>query len=54
MYAVPLILGLTLFPAAVELLRVNPYVIQAGLTALFVVIGYLGHKHISFRRPSPD
>lgn len=52
-YAVPIAAGFILFPLAIEVLRMNPYVAQAGIMVLTIVVSYLGHKHISFRPAAP-
>lgn len=43
-------IGFVLFPVAIELLEMNPYIAQAAIMVLIVTVSYLGHKHFSFRR----
>lgn len=43
-------IGFVLFPVAIELLKMDPYVAQALIMVIAVTISYLGHKHFSFRR----
>jgi len=49
-YAVPIGLGFVLLPLLVETTHLNMYLAQAIVTLITVVISYLGHKHVSFRR----
>jgi putative flippase GtrA len=48
-YAVPIASSFILFPLAIEVMGMNPYLAQAGIVGLTIVVSYLGHKHISFR-----
>ena len=50
-YAVPIALGFVLFPICIELLHLNPYLTQACIMVVTVVISYFGHKHVSFKVP---
>lgn len=50
-YAVPIGIGLVAFPFAVEVLRINPYLAQAVITAGLALLSYAGHKYYSFRSP---
>jgi putative flippase GtrA len=50
-YAVPISLSFVLFPFFVEVLRANPYVAQAVIITITVVISYFGHKYVSFAKP---
>lgn len=49
-YAVPIGLGVVLFPACIELLHMNAYLAQAAVMAVTVAVSYFGHRNISFRR----
>jgi putative flippase GtrA len=48
-YAVPIGVGFTLLPLLIEVFGLNAYLAQALVVAVTVVIGYFGHKHVSFR-----
>ena len=48
-YFVTLCLGLLALPALLRTLPFNIYVIQAGYTAVVVVLSYISHKYFSFR-----
>jgi putative flippase GtrA len=52
--AVPIIMGYVLFPLLKDALRLNPYLAQAIILVITVIVSYFGHKHISFARPRPD
>ena len=49
-YGGSMILGLTLLPLFVELLRLHPVVAQTIIIPIGIIVSYLGHKHFSFRR----
>jgi putative flippase GtrA len=51
-YAVPIGAGFVLLPFAIEVLKMNAYLAQALVTLLLAGVSYLGHKHISFRKPA--
>jgi putative flippase GtrA len=53
-YAVPIGAGFVLLPFAIEVLKLNAYLAQALVTLLLAVVSYLGHKHISFRKPAGE
>lgn len=53
-YAVPIGLGFVLLPFTIEVLKLNAYLAQALVTFLLAGVSYLGHKHISFRKPVGD
>ena len=48
-YAMPIVLGFTFFPFAIEVLKMNAYLAQALTTFVIAIISYFGHKHVSFR-----
>ena len=52
-YAIPITLGFLLFPVFVKGMKINPYLAQALILVITVIISYFGHKHISFARPRP-
>jgi putative flippase GtrA len=53
-YAVPITLNFVAFPLFIEVVKMNAYLAQAIITAVTTVIGYFGHKHISFAKPRTD
>jgi putative flippase GtrA len=53
-YAVPIGCGLVMLPFAIEVLKMNAYLAQALVTLVLAGVSYLGHKHISFRKPEGD
>jgi putative flippase GtrA len=48
-YVVTLLTGLLALPILLRVLPFNIYVIQAGYTAVVVVLSYLSHKFFSFK-----
>lgn len=48
-YAVPIGLGFVIFPICFELLEMNPYLAQAIVLLITIIISYFGHKNYSFK-----
>ncbi len=52
--SVPIILSFVILPLLIDGLKLNPYFAIAVFTVFTVIMSYLGHKYVSFRKPDPQ